>query len=359
MSASGAGAPSGRPSPPSTASASRRPPECRPGGNGRRPPPPPSRFRPFRLALGPRAAAGALAAALALLLGAGAAQAQTSIKLVGNTGQGGGSALVPATLSQQFTTGTNVTGYKLTHVNVRLARPGAPTFTFSIHSDSSGSPGASLGTLTNPTNLGSSLQNYTFTASGGGIDLAADTKYFVKFTSTGSSHSTSLQLTSSDNEDADGLPDWRIADRASFGQRSLMMAIHGYANPSSAVTGRSLTIPLDRAIDARKCPVPRAFSMTASGTVADGTAYETAYVFEYPRPFVYVGCKERSLRLTLSRYLPPIREGGGVHLRYRRGIPEGSTVTVSYDKALAHAGGTRRPTARRRRARTTPRPRGR
>ena len=55
-------------------------------------------------------------------------------------------------LSQAFTTGGNARGYTLTRADILMlsGRETEPTYTVSIHSDSSNSPGASLGTLTNP-----------------------------------------------------------------------------------------------------------------------------------------------------------------------------------------------------------------
>ena len=55
----------------------------------------------------------------------------------------------------QFTTGSNVAGYELTKAMflVRQTSTAAPTYTVSVHSDSSGAPGTNLGTLTNPPSL--------------------------------------------------------------------------------------------------------------------------------------------------------------------------------------------------------------
>ncbi len=146
--------------------------------------PSPSRFHPSAW----RAAACALAAVFALLLAAGAVQAQTASKLVGNTGQ----ATVSHSdfrwhLAQAFTTGSHTLGYKLTRADLRLqlAQGPQPTYTVQIYSaDSSGNPGTSLGTLTTSTSLAAGWQAIQFTASGGGIDLAADTTYLVVLAAT-------------------------------------------------------------------------------------------------------------------------------------------------------------------------------
>lgn len=127
-----------------------------------------------------------------LLLGAGAAQAQSSGKLVGNTGQSDDGASNTQTgwfhtdMAQSFTTGSHADGYKLTSVVLQAQRGSAtaPTLTVTIRSNSSGSPAtASLGTLTKPTTLAGG--NNTFSTSAAGIDLAASTTYFVVIDSYG------------------------------------------------------------------------------------------------------------------------------------------------------------------------------
>ena len=132
-------------------SASRRPsccpPERLPGGDGRRPPPPPSGFRPVRLARFGRAIACLLAVPLALLLlAAETACAQIAVKLVGNTGLPSKDFGPRVDIASAFTTGSNTRGYKLTRVDLRqVTGPGSgPTYSVNIHSDSAGSPGASL-----------------------------------------------------------------------------------------------------------------------------------------------------------------------------------------------------------------------
>ena len=220
----------------------------------------PSRFRLAR-------AASLLAAGLALLLGAATAQAQTAVKLVGNTSTGSGTAIVRVDYGQRFTTGSRTLGYKLTRVDLQLgAGDASATFTVNIHSDSSGAPGSSLGALTQQGSLPSTAAVVQFTASGTGIDLAANTDYWLVVDVTaGSTASDTIGTTNSDSEDANPSAGWSLANTfrwrafSSSGSwdtdnRSLRLAIHGRVNgggPSLtgyAVTDKTLTLTFDKAV---------------------------------------------------------------------------------------------------------------
>ena len=88
----------------------------------------------------------------------------------------------------------------------------APTYTVRIHAESSGSPGAALGTLANPASLPAN-GTARFTASGNGIALAANTTYFVVIdTSSAGTGTVYRSLTLSDAEDSGGAQGWSIAD---------------------------------------------------------------------------------------------------------------------------------------------------
>ena len=192
-----------------------------------------------------RAAACALAAAFALLLAAGAVQAQTSELLVSNTGQTHNAhSDFRWHLAQAFTTGSASLGYKLTRADLRLqlAQGAQPTYTVEIYSeDSSGNPDTSLGALTTSTSLSAGWQNVQFTASGDGIDLAADTTYLVVLVATaGATQHTRWANTNSDAEDSGGAAGWSIANnnRSRFGSgswsvnaggNSYQLAVHGHA----------------------------------------------------------------------------------------------------------------------------------
>ena len=122
---------------------------------------------------------------VAVLLASPGARAQTSTKLTGNVDQSFTATVSWSSqdVAQAFTMSGNPDGYKLTGVGIETivtsptGSPG-PTYSVSIHSNSGGSPGSNLGTLTNPSDLVHSEEN-SFTASGQGIDLDADTTYFV------------------------------------------------------------------------------------------------------------------------------------------------------------------------------------
>ena len=123
-----------------------------------------------------------LAASLVLLAASAPASVQTSVKLVGNTGLTNLSASRGNIDSaQSFTTGTNTAGYLLTRVDIRMlgGTGTAPTYTVSIRSDSSGEPGASLGTLRNPAGWPVPVELARHDAPSGGIALAANTTYWV------------------------------------------------------------------------------------------------------------------------------------------------------------------------------------
>ena len=109
-------------------------------------------------------------AAVALLALSGAlalpatAEAQTVTTLVSNTGQSD-DIVGSQHAAQQFTTGSNPSGYNLTSVGVRLHQslPAVGMIRVRILEDNSGSPGTSLVTLENPDSVSENAVN-TFTA---------------------------------------------------------------------------------------------------------------------------------------------------------------------------------------------------
>ena len=260
---------------------------------------PAARPRPFHAAL-----AVAFAAAFSLLLAAGAAEAQTSVKLVGNT-------WAPTTnlvnvrnnndLAQAFTTGSSFAGYKLTRVDVRMlgGSGSTPIYEVTIRSDSSGSPGASLGTLTNPSSWPSTAGPGRHDAPSGGIQLKADTTYWLVIDTTGNTngHTTQwLRYKTPDNgEDDDASAGWSIADGSlnrnwlltswDSDTTSLIFEIHGYANPvpapvlqSAAVNGATLTMTFDRPLDPRSAPPGSAFTVDSVTTPGLRTGTGTARI---------------------------------------------------------------------------------
>ncbi len=114
--------------------------------------------------------------------------------------------------AQAFTTGSDAGGYTLTSVNIQFTAVGSsPSYTVSIHNDASGHPGATVvGTLTKPDSL--IVGSNTFTASGTGLALAANTTYHVVIDSSTNVVGTQIGVTSSDNEDAGAGSGWSIAN---------------------------------------------------------------------------------------------------------------------------------------------------
>ena len=166
------------------------------------------RLRSLASLAAPRLAVGMLL----LLCAAGVAAPAAADVLVSNLQQvaGGDGFLSDFDQAQAFTTGSNSDGYTLTSVELNMAWrvTSDALFTVSIHSDNSGAPGASFGTLTHPSPLVDNAVNaFTHT----GIALDATTTYFVVIDATGA---TGWQVgnTSSDNEDLTSATGWSIAD---------------------------------------------------------------------------------------------------------------------------------------------------
>ena len=153
------------------------------------------------------------AAALLALVGALAlpATAQADV-LVSNLGQANGGYLtLNFDQAQAFTTGA---AHRLTSVEIRFAtRPSsAGGFTVSIWTDNgSGSPGAMVGSPLSHSGVFTDLSEFTTS----GIDLEANTQYFVVVDATENDGLTQIRRTSSDDEDAadpGAVSDWSIGD---------------------------------------------------------------------------------------------------------------------------------------------------
>ena len=288
-----------------------------------------SRFGFLRLPrLGASAAACLLAGAFALLLGAGTAQAQTSVKLVSNTGQEGTHLNLAADFAQAFITGSDFRGYWLTRLDLpaRHISGTVPTFTVKIHSvTETGFPGSSLGTLTRQGSLPSTVGPVQFTASGAGIKLDPNTGYYVVVDVTANPNITNqVRHTTSDAEDPGAAAGWSISSgyrwrpaartgwsTSNIATEAVQMAIYGHERSPLEVSGSVLTVALDRAIDRTDCPWVRAFSLTERGT-------------RYPEVFTYLKCASNSLTFHLTtqgQHRPPLNLG--------------QTVTLNYDKTKA------------------------
>ncbi len=180
--------------------------------------------RPAARRLRPVLAAALLCLPLLASLPAVAQGQTTFVKNTGQTTIGNTLRAFTRDTAQAFTTGSSATGYKLTSVVFKFHTlyNDPPSFTVAIHADSGGSPGSSLGTLTNPALTAGSNQKFTFTASGQGIDLAANTQYWIVIDNTSTSvldTTAGWAITASDSEDAGAASGWSIAnnsaDRAS------------------------------------------------------------------------------------------------------------------------------------------------
>ena len=267
--------------------------------------------------------AGALLAALAPT----AAQAQ-NVTLISNDGQSGAafnravgtSGTFQFTQAQQFTTGANTGGYTLSAVDgTTTTAPAGVTPTVSICNSSSGSPGSTCTTLTNPASF--AVGKLTWTAPAG-TTLAANTDYFVVFEGSGGQYN--LSATSSDGQDAGGAEGWSIADvsrwRNSDGgnfsnnPNSLRITIKGAAvtatdntaptlaamNPA-VVDGATLTLTYSEALDTNSVPASSAFSVTVAGSTR-----------------------------ALANTSPVAISGSAVTLTLASAVTAGQTVTVSY-----------------------------
>ena len=245
-----------------------------------RPSPARSRFPCPAPAGGPWRALRCALAALAVLAAAGAARAQTSAVLVSNTGQPRWADTgLQFDVAQPFRTGSQPEGYKLTRVDMETKNTGGSlVYTVSIHDDSSGLPGSSLGTLTNPpANLGDFMRQQ-FTASGDGIDLAANTVYWLVIDVSRESSSSRINLTQSDAEDRGAAAGWRIGDGLRWRDfddtswepevsTSILIAVYGPRAPeivSSAVDRSTLTVTFDESLDAGSAPAGSAFTVNAA-----------------------------------------------------------------------------------------------
>ena len=172
--------------------------------------------RPARLRIKALPPVGAILLAFAALLALPLqAQAQTLVSNVGQAAPATHDSLLDHDQAQAFTTGGNSAGYTLRSVEIDMQAIGenATAFTVSIHSNNSGAPGASLGTLRNPASLASTAV-HAFTTRG--IALAADTTYFVVIDSVGQPPGGGNQLyiinTSSNAQDPERAAGWSIGN---------------------------------------------------------------------------------------------------------------------------------------------------
>ena len=163
------------------------------------------------------------AAVLAVVPGRGAtAQSAFPAQRVFVSNQGQHGTAFSGLLSdnaQAFTTGSNSAGYSLRSVDALFGSVASgfdsSQLTAGVYSDSGGSPGSLEGALANPAGFPESSSDQALRFTSAGIDLAANTTYWLVFDMTGSTgNGTALGLTSSSGEDSGALPGWSIADSA-------------------------------------------------------------------------------------------------------------------------------------------------
>ncbi len=267
----------------------------------------------------------------------------TSRLLVRNSGQTPTLGTWNDDFAQPFTTGSSA--FKLTRADVWLGRSSVATadgtYTVKIlEADADGLPGTELGTLTNPS---STLPQDTsarreHTASGDGIDLAADTTYFVQMDVTASAALHFVRRTTADAEDPGAAPGWSLGDSAAvraynsasysanpFVNYAFQVAIHGRSTDNTApslsklqVDGTALTLTYDETLDPNSTPATTAFSVrVGSATAVNPTAVEVAGT---------------TVTLTLGT---AVTKGQTVRLTYSAGtgIPIRDVAAPHYNKA--------------------------
>ena len=123
--------------------------------------------------------------------------------------------------AQQFTTGGNTSGYNLDSVELKVGNYENVMVTVRLYSDSSGNPGTSIFTFTNPTAGVVANSDNTFTAPAN-TTLMASTPYHIVVSGADDPDETSndfrLDTAASDDEDeggavnSEGTADWEIGD---------------------------------------------------------------------------------------------------------------------------------------------------
>ena len=123
--------------------------------------------------------------------------------------------------AQAFTSGDNALGYTLTSADIffRVVDTSNQVFSNSvvtIRSDSGGSPGTVLATLTDPSSGPTAYAASTFTVPGGGLDIDPNTQYWLVFDITGDIPGTNqVGNTNSDNEN-DAASGWSISNNGHY-----------------------------------------------------------------------------------------------------------------------------------------------
>ena len=183
-----------------------------------------------------------------------------AVALVSNIGQVVFSVgtLADYDYAQAFTTGPNSTGYTLASVKIDFyyddSSGAVPTHTVSIWTESSGSPGSSLGTLTAPASMVDGVNEYTTT----GIRLSADATYFIVVDSSSDGGEFDPNFTTSDAEDSGAAAGWSIGDGSLYRGRETTGSWTTAANDSmkTRINGTVSPLPTE---------VPSDWSLTPDG----------------------------------------------------------------------------------------------
>ncbi len=235
----------------------------------------------------PRRMLAAAACLLVLALCAGAAGAQSSVKLVGNTGQStDATSAVGLYRAQAFTTGGNSGGYTLTAVEIEATNTPtlAETSLMGIYqSNASNRPrvgdGSPVGTLSRVQGSAGTVRFETPRYA-----LKANTTYFAVLFRRSSDGDSGYDLTNSNAEDSGAASGWSIGDGSlwkngwndawSASGASLKMTFHGRSGPvlptGATVNGSSLTLAFDETLDEDSVPAAGAFRVSATNGSGPG-----------------------------------------------------------------------------------------
>ena len=186
-----------------------------------------------------------------------------SAVLVTNTGQTAGGILNARTLftyAQGFSTGNSAAELGSVTLADLTGVEAGESLVVSLYSDSAGSPGTSLHTLTAPATL--SNEDATFTVpTGTTVTLEATTSYFIHIAAVGTSV-VYLSRTHAGAEDSSGTAGWSLAD-------NVKISTSGAAFVDHEAPARALRLSINR---------PNTAPTAADKTVT--TAQDTAYTFE-------------------------------------------------------------------------------
>ncbi len=236
---------------------------------------------------------------------ASATPAGQMIKNLNQLGEpiGSGTNIVANDAAQAFTTGSSKAGYRFSSVilgiGFNVGSPVAPTgYSVSIQgSNSSDEPdGTDIGTLVNPSALVGG-GNDRFIAEGEGIELSADTTYWVVFDSqSGGSGVVEIRRTADDGEDPDGAAGWEIGNNGlsrsrtatawTSGSNPHKMGVYGFAHPVDYDSDDDGRIEIDSAAGLNALR----WDLDGDGSVATGD--QANYAAAFPNAVARMGCPD-------------------------------------------------------------------